>query len=50
MESNNLELIIRSHECVEQGAEMFGDTNLYTLFSCTNYGGVYNNSAAIFLY
>ena len=32
------------------GAEEFGDTNLYTVFSCTEYGGVTSNDAAIFHY
>ncbi len=45
---NNLQIIIRSHECVMDGAEEFGDTNLYTLFSCTDYGGKNGNEGAIF--
>ena len=47
---NDLEIIIRSHECVLDGAEEFGETNLYTVFSCTEYGGVTANDAAIFHY
>ena len=50
MEENNLMLIIRSHECVLYGAEQFGDTHLYTIFSCTNYGGENKNEAAMFHY
>lgn len=50
LNNNNLQLIIRSHECVIDGAEEFGNTNLYTIFSCTDYGGVHNNDAAIFHY
>ena len=30
------------------GVEPFGDTNLYTVFSCSNYGGTAKNKAAIF--
>ena len=47
---NELQIIIRSHECVIDGAEEFGNTNLYTIFSCTDYGGINNNDAAIFHY
>ena len=47
---NDLQIIIRSHECVVDGAEEFGETNLYTVFSCTEYGGVTANDAAIFHY
>ena len=48
--TNNLHIILRSHECVPDGAEEFGNTNLYTVFSCTDYAGVHNNDAAFFLY
>lgn len=30
------------------GVEAFGETNLYTVFSCTNYGGTAKNKAAFF--
>lgn len=50
IEKNNLILIIRSHECVLYGAEQFGQTHLYTIFSCTNYGGENKNEAAMFHY
>ena len=50
MKNNNIEIIIRSHESVMEGCEKFGDTNLYTVFSHTGYGGVYKNSAAILHY
>ena len=32
------------------GCEKFGNTNLYTVFSHTGYGGAYQNSAAILHY
>lgn len=48
--TNNLHIILRSHECVADGAEEFGNTNLYTVFSCTDYAGVHNNDAAFFHY
>ena len=50
LDKNNLQIIIRSHEFVMDGAEEFGETNLYTVFSCTEYGGVTENDAAIFHY
>lgn len=43
---NNLSLLIRSHEPVRAGVEKFGDTNLYTVFSCSDYGGTHMNHAA----
>ena len=32
------------------GVEIFGNSKLYTIFSCTNYGGSAKNKAAIFHY
>lgn len=37
LENNELEAIIRAHQCVMNGVEKFGKTELYTLFSCSNY-------------
>ena len=48
MTSNNIQIIIRSHESVPDGAEEFGSTHLYTVFSCSDYAGIHNNDAAIF--
>ena len=48
--TNNLQIIVRSHESVPDGAEEFGNTHLYTVFSCTDYAGLHNNDAAIFHY
>lgn len=31
------------------GIEKFANTNLYTVFSCTEYGGKYKNKASILL-
>ena len=50
MDDNDLDIIIRSHECVMNGVEKFGDTNLYTVFSCTNYGGITNNKACLMMF
>ena len=46
MLQNSLELLIRSHEPVREGVEKFGQSNLYTVFSCTDYGGTHKNDAA----
>ena len=50
MNKNNIEIIIRSHECIMDGCEKFGNTNLYSVFSHSGYGGVYQNSSAILHY
>ena len=50
MNENQLQIILRSHECVMNGVEMLGNTNLYTIFSCTNYGGKAKNKACILYY
>ncbi|KAJ7571106.1 hypothetical protein O6H91_01G148800 [Diphasiastrum complanatum] len=45
--SNNLQLIVRAHECVMDGFERFAQGHLITLFSATNYCGTANNAGAI---
>ena len=49
LQKNGLEVIVRSHECVKDGIEKFGTANLYTIFSCTDYGGEHRNKAAILI-
>ncbi len=39
--NNDLQLIIRAHECVMDGFERFAQGHLITLFSATNYCGKY---------
>lgn len=46
MLQNSLDILIRSHEPVREGVEKFGETNLFSVFSCTDYGGTHNNDAA----
>eukprot|EP00249_Psilotum_nudum_P023104 c28750_g1_i1 orf=412-3258(+) len=46
-ENNNLQLIVRAHECVMDGFERFAQGHLITLFSATNYCGTANNAGAI---
>ncbi|CAI5961429.1 unnamed protein product [Closterium sp. NIES-64] len=45
--TNDLQLIIRAHECVMDGFERFAGGHLITLFSATNYCGTANNAGAI---
>jgi diadenosine tetraphosphatase ApaH/serine/threonine PP2A family protein phosphatase len=44
---NDLQLIVRAHECVMDGFERFAMGHLITLFSATNYCGTANNAGAI---
>ena len=47
LESNSLDLLCRAHQVVEEGYEFFGDRQLVTVFSATNYCGEFDNSGAI---
>ncbi|KDD72092.1 calcineurin-like phosphoesterase, partial [Helicosporidium sp. ATCC 50920] len=44
---NDLQMIVRAHECVMDGFERFAQGHLITLFSATNYCGTANNAGAI---
>ena len=44
---NELQMIVRAHECVMDGFERFAQGHLITLFSATNYCGTANNAGAI---
>ncbi|KAJ3669961.1 hypothetical protein LUZ60_010285 [Juncus effusus] len=46
-DNNDVQLIIRAHECVMDGFERFAQGHLITLFSATNYCGTANNAGAI---
>ncbi|OII78373.1 serine threonine protein phosphatase [Cryptosporidium andersoni] len=45
--NNNLDLIIRAHECVQDGFERFAGGKLVTLFSATDYCGKHQNAGAL---
>ncbi|GFE54485.1 serine threonine phosphatase [Babesia ovis] len=45
--TNDLQLIIRAHECVMDGFERFAGGRLITLFSATNYCNHYKNAGAL---
>lgn len=47
LEKNDLDLICRAHQVVEEGYEFFGDRQLVTVFSAPNYCGEFDNNAAI---
>ena len=46
-EKNDIDLICRAHQVVEDGYEFFGEKNLLTLFSAPDYCGEYGNNASI---
>ena len=47
LRSQNLDLIVRAHQVVEDGYEFFADRKLVTVFSAPNYCDEFDNSAAI---
>ncbi len=49
LNENRLNMVIRSHECVMDGFDRFGQGELITVFSCTDYCGAFKNAAALLL-
>eukprot|EP00918_Siedleckia_nematoides_P005800 GHVU01012709.1.p1 GENE.GHVU01012709.1~~GHVU01012709.1.p1 ORF type:complete len:270 (+),score=52.47 GHVU01012709.1:15-824(+) len=47
LKENQLDLIIRAHECVMDGFERFAGGKLITLFSATDYCGSHKNAGAL---
>ena len=47
LEDNNLDLVCRAHQVVQDGYLFFGDKQLVTVFSATNYCGEFDNSGAL---
>ena len=44
---NDLDLVTRAHQVVEDGYEFFGDKQLVTVFSAPRYCGEFNNAGAM---
>ena len=47
--NNDLQLIVRAHECVMDGFERFAQGHLITLFSATNYCGMFKTILLLIL-
>ena len=47
LSENNLDLLCRAHQVVEEGYEFFGNRQCVTVFSAPNYCGEFDNSGAI---
>jgi protein phosphatase len=47
LSKNNLELVIRSHEMVDEGTKPFHNDHCITLFSASNYTGTNENQGAV---
>jgi diadenosine tetraphosphatase ApaH/serine/threonine PP2A family protein phosphatase len=48
-EANGIDVIVRAHECVQDGFLYFAGGHLVTVFSARNYAGVMNNDGAFLL-
>ena len=49
LSNNDLDLIARAHQVVQDGYQFFADRRLVTLFSAPHYCGQFDNSAAVML-
>jgi diadenosine tetraphosphatase ApaH/serine/threonine PP2A family protein phosphatase len=49
LSTNQLRLIIRSHECMQKGFEMHHDDRVITVFSASNYCGTVNNEGSFII-
>lgn len=47
LDHNNLDLICRGHQVVEEGYEFFANRQLVTIFSAPNYTGEFDNNSAM---
>ena len=49
LEANELSLMIRGHQCIENGVEYSLDNKIVTVFSASNYCGTKNNIAGVLI-
>ena len=47
LKNNDLDIICRAHQVVEEGYEFFADRKLVTVFSAPNYCGEFDNAGAM---
>mmetsp|Transcript_53233 Transcript_53233/g.105773 ORF Transcript_53233/g.105773 Transcript_53233/m.105773 type:complete len:335 (+) Transcript_53233:185-1189(+) len=47
LQKEELDLVVRAHQVVEDGYEFFADRSLVTIFSAPNYCGEFDNAAAV---
>lgn len=47
LDRNDLDLVCRAHQVVEEGYEFFGEQTLVTIFSAPNYLGEFDNNGAV---
>lgn len=47
LDKNEMDLVCRAHQVVEEGYEFFGDRQLVTVFSAPNYCGEFDNAGAM---
>lgn len=47
LQKNDMDLVCRAHQVVEEGYEFFGDRQLVTVFSAPNYCGEFDNAGAM---
>lgn len=49
LQKNNMDLIVRAHQVVEEGYEFFANKGLVTIFSAPNYCGEFDNNAGVMI-
>mmetsp|Transcript_48333 Transcript_48333/g.80024 ORF Transcript_48333/g.80024 Transcript_48333/m.80024 type:complete len:345 (+) Transcript_48333:96-1130(+) len=47
LQAQDMDLVVRAHQVVEDGYQFFADRGLVTVFSAPNYGGSFDNAGAV---